>query len=51
MAIAAAKAAEELAVVDAVADAASDETGTAVGMVLLLASRPLARQLLAAMML
>ena len=35
MAIAAAKAAEEMAVVDAVADAAADEAGTAVAMVLL----------------
>jgi len=51
MAIAAAKAAEEMAVVDAVADAAADEAGTAVAMVLLSANRPLARQLLAAMML
>ena len=47
MAIAAAKAAEDMAV----ADAAADEAGTAVAMVLLPASRPLARQLLAAMML
>jgi len=51
MAIAAAKAAEEMAVVDAVADAAADEEATAVVMVLLPASRPLACQLLAAMML
>ena len=54
MAIAAAKSAEEMAVVDAVADAvadaAADKAGTAVAMVLP-ASRPLARQLLAAMML
>ena len=50
MAIAAAKAAEEMAVVDAVADAAADEAGTAVAMVLP-ASRSLARQLLAAMIL
>jgi len=35
MAIAAAKAAEEMTVVDAVADAAADEAGTAVVMVLL----------------
>jgi len=49
MAIAAAKAAEEMIVVDAVADAAAEEAGTAVAMVLP-ASRPLARQLLAAMM-
>ena len=51
MTIAAAKAAEEIAVVDTVADAAADEAGTAVAMVLLSANRPLARQLLAAMML
>jgi len=51
MTIAAAKAAEEIAVVDTVADAAADEAGTAVAMVLLSASRPLARQLLAVMML
>jgi len=51
MAIAAAIAAEEVAVVDAVADAAADEEATAVVMVLLPASRPLACQLLAAMML
>jgi len=51
MAIAAAKAAEEMVVVDAVADAAADEAGTTVGMVLLSAIRPLARQLLAAMIL
>ena len=50
MAIAAAKAAEEMAVVDAVADAAADEAGTAVAMVLP-ASRPLSSQLLAAIML
>jgi len=35
MAIAAAKAAEEMAVVDAVADAVASEAGTAVAMVLL----------------
>ena len=51
MTIAAAKAAEEIAVVDTVADAAADEAGTAVAMVLLSANRPLTRQLLAVMML
>jgi len=51
MVVAAAKAAEEIVVVDAVADTAVDEAGTAVAMVLLLASRPLPPQLLVAMML
>ena len=51
MVVAAAKAAEEMVVVDAFADTVVDEAGTAVAMVLLLASRPLPPQLLVAMML